>query len=62
MTDKEHKEYCKKLGYFLATEVSNHLNILGVEAALLVNFGLTVSAETLKVIYSDYQIALDSLD
>ena len=62
MNEKEHREYCKKLGWFLATKVGNHLSILGVEAALLVNFGLTVSYDTLKVIYSDYKIALDSLD
>jgi hypothetical protein len=55
MTDKEHREFCKKLGYELATKVGNHLTILGVEAALLVNYGLTVSYDTLKVIYSDYK-------
>ena len=55
MNKKQHRTMCKKLALYLVRCVRSDLNILGVEAALLVNFGLTISGPTLKVIYSDYK-------
>lgn len=46
---------CRKLAKYLVTSVPSDLNIMGVEAALLMNLGLTISGPTLNVIYSDYK-------
>jgi hypothetical protein len=59
MNKKQHRAYCKKLARFCATSIKSTLNLLGLEAALLVNFGLTVTNQTLLVIYDDYKKALD---
>jgi len=58
MNKKQHRAYCKKLARFLATHIEFQMNLVGLEAALLVNFGLTVSKETLLTIYGDYKKAL----
>lgn len=55
MNKKQHRSMCRKLAKYLFTNVPSDLNILGVEAALLMNLGLTISGSTLKVIYSDYK-------
>jgi hypothetical protein len=60
MTKKHHRAYCKKLARFLATHIEFQMNLIGLEAALLVNFGLTVTNQTLLVIYDDYKKVLTS--
>lgn len=55
MNKAQHRIMCHKLAKYLVTAVPSDLNIMGVEAALLVNLGLTISGPTLKVIYSDYK-------
>jgi len=59
MTKKQHRAYCKKLARFLADHVEFQMNLMGLEAALLVNFGLTITNQTLLIIYDDYKKALD---
>ena len=59
MNNKQHRAMSRKLARFCAKNIKPNLNILGLEMALLVNFNLTVSADTLNVIYGDYKKALD---
>jgi hypothetical protein len=60
MNKKQHRAFSRKLARFCAKHIKTNLNILGLEMALLVNFGLTVSADTLNVIYGDYKKGLTS--
>lgn len=59
MTKRQHRAYCKKLARFLATHIEFQMSLIGLEAALLVNFGLTVTNQTLLTIYDDYKKILD---
>jgi hypothetical protein len=58
MTKKQHRAVGRRLARYCAKHIKMHLNILGFEMALMVNFGLTVSNETLQVMYGDYKKAL----
>ena len=59
MTNRQHRAYCKKLAKFLAEHVEFQMSLVGLDAALLINFGLSVTRQTLLTIYGDYKKALD---
>lgn len=58
MSKKQHRAFCRKLARFLAKGVKTELNMMGLEMALLINFNLTVTNQTLLTIYQDYKKAL----
>lgn len=55
MTKKEHRRIAKSLAIIIAKNLPTHLNIMGFEAALLVNYQLTVTKPTLEMMFKDYQ-------